>query len=144
MTYSMPPESFRTLRPEPVHRSSRTWDIVLTIVFLVLLPLAALAASYAGLFLAFASDACGVQNCNSDLMNLGLWSAVISPWVVLLIGGRRLDRAPGQATAGLLGAAGRDGAHDGAVVRRRSHREPRGLGILNPRTRSGATPRIRL
>jgi len=86
VTYSMPPESFRTLRPEPVRRSSRTWDIVLTIVFLVLLPLAALAASYAGLFLAFASDACGVQNCNSDLMNLGLWSAVISPWVVLLIG----------------------------------------------------------
>lgn len=85
VTYSMPPESFRTLRPEPVRRSSRTWDIVLTIVFLVLSPLAALAASYAGLFLAFAADACGSQNCNTDLMNLGLWSAVIAPWVVFLI-----------------------------------------------------------
>ncbi len=85
MTYSMPPESFRTLRPEPVRQPARTWDVVLTIVFLVLSPLAALAASYAGLFLAFAADACGSQNCNTDLMNLGLWSAVIAPWVVFLI-----------------------------------------------------------
>ncbi len=85
MTYSMPPESFRTLRPEAARRPARTWDVVLTIVFLVLSPLAALAASYAGLFLAFAADACGSQNCNTDLMNLGLWSAVIAPWVVFLI-----------------------------------------------------------
>ncbi|WP_153004266.1 DUF6264 family protein [Microbacterium testaceum] len=85
MTYSMPPESFRTLRPEPVRQPARTWDVVLTIVFLVLSPLATLAASYAGLFLAFAADACGSQNCNTDLMNLGLWSAVIAPWVVFLI-----------------------------------------------------------
>ncbi|KTR93672.1 hypothetical protein NS220_11695 [Microbacterium testaceum] len=81
----MPPESFRTLRPEPVRQPARTWDVVLTIVFLVLSPLATLAASYAGLFLAFAADACGSQNCNTDLMNLGLWSAVIAPWVVFLI-----------------------------------------------------------
>ncbi|WZH35125.1 MAG: DUF6264 family protein [Microbacterium enclense] len=86
MTFSMPPESFRTLRPEPAARSPRVWDVVLTIVFLVLLPLAALAASYAGLFLAFASDACGSQTCNTELMNIGLWSAVISPWGVLLVG----------------------------------------------------------
>jgi len=85
VTYSMPPESFRTLRPEAARQPARTWDVVLTIVFLVLSPLAALAASYAGLFLAFAADACGSQNCNTDLMNLGLWSAVIAPWVVFLI-----------------------------------------------------------
>ncbi len=86
MTYSLPPESFRTLQPERPRESPRVWDIVLTIVFLVLTPLAALAASYAGLFLAFASDACGSGTCNTDLMNVGLWSAVISPWVVLLAG----------------------------------------------------------
>jgi hypothetical protein len=84
VTYSMPPESFRTLRPGPVRSSARTWDVVLTIVLLVLLPLAALAASYAGLFLAFAADACGSHTCNTDLMNVGLWSAVIAPWAVLL------------------------------------------------------------
>lgn len=86
MTYSMPPESFRTLRPEPVRRSSRTWDVVLTIVFLVLSPLAALAASSAGLLLAYAVDACGSVTCNTDLVNVGLWSAVIAPWGALLAG----------------------------------------------------------
>jgi len=86
VTYSMPPESFRTLRPEPARDPARVWDIVLTIVFLVLLPLAALAASYAGLFLAFAADACGSNTCNTELMNVGLWSAVVSPWGVLLAG----------------------------------------------------------
>lgn len=86
MTYSMPPESFRTLRPEPTGSTPRVWDVVLTIVLLVLLPLAALAASSAGLFLAFAADACGSRTCNEELMNVGLWSAVISPWGVLLAG----------------------------------------------------------
>lgn len=82
----MPPESFRTLRPEPAARTSRGWDVALTIVPLVLLPLLALAASYAGVLLAFASDACGSTTCNTGLMNIGFWTAVISPWVVLVIG----------------------------------------------------------
>ncbi|MEX8032308.1 hypothetical protein AB6V29_04680 [Microbacterium sp. 20-116] len=86
MTFSMPPESFRTLRPEPAARTSRGWDVALTIVPLVLLPLLALAASYAGVLLAFASDACGSTTCNTGLMNIGFWTAVISPWVVLVIG----------------------------------------------------------
>jgi len=82
----MPPESFRTLRPEPAARTSRGWDVALTIVPLVLLPLLALTASYAGVLLAFASDACGSTTCNTGLMNIGFWTAVISPWVVLVIG----------------------------------------------------------
>ncbi|MDQ1112447.1 uncharacterized BrkB/YihY/UPF0761 family membrane protein [Microbacterium testaceum] len=86
MTFSMPPESFRTLRPEPAARTSRGWDVALTIVLLVLLPLLALAASYAGVLLAFASNACGSTTCNTGLMNIGFWTAVISPWVVLVIG----------------------------------------------------------
>ncbi|MDR6692070.1 sterol desaturase/sphingolipid hydroxylase (fatty acid hydroxylase superfamily) [Microbacterium sp. 1154] len=86
MTFSMPPESFRTLRPEPTARRSRGWDVALTIVLLVLLPLLALAASYAGVLLAYAADACGSTTCNTGLMNIGFWTAVVSPWVVLLVG----------------------------------------------------------
>ncbi|WP_431795085.1 hypothetical protein [Microbacterium enclense] len=86
MTYSLSPDSYRTLRPERSPRSPRRgWDLVLTVVLLVLLPLAALACSYAGFFLAFASDACGPVTCNYDVMNAGLWFAVIAPWVVLLL-----------------------------------------------------------
>ncbi|MDQ1124553.1 DUF6264 family protein [Microbacterium trichothecenolyticum] len=86
MTYSLPPESFRTLRPEPAARKTRGWDVALTIVLLVLLPLAALGASYAGVLLAFAADACGSVVCDAGLMNTGFWLAVISPWVVFVLG----------------------------------------------------------
>ncbi|KQM44912.1 MULTISPECIES: DUF6264 family protein [Microbacterium] len=86
MTFSMPPESFRTLRPEPTARRARGWDVALTIVLLVLLPLLALAASYAGVFLVYAADACGSVTCDTGLMNIGFWTAVVSPWVVLIIG----------------------------------------------------------
>lgn len=86
MTYSLSPESYRMLRPErPSRPARRAWDLVLTIALLVLLPLAALACSYAGFFLAFASDACGSMTCNFGLMNVGFWFAVIAPWVVLLL-----------------------------------------------------------
>lgn len=86
MTYSLSPESYRTLRPErPPRPARRVWDLALTIVLLVLLPLAALACSYAGFFLAFASDACGSTTCDFGIMNVGLWFAVIAPWVVLLL-----------------------------------------------------------
>jgi uncharacterized BrkB/YihY/UPF0761 family membrane protein len=74
------------LRPEQPPRSARRgWDLALTIVLLVLLPLAALACSYAGFFLAFASDACGSVSCDEGVMNFGLWFAVIAPWIVLLV-----------------------------------------------------------
>ncbi|MFJ4039322.1 hypothetical protein ACIPVB_14740 [Microbacterium sp. NPDC090007] len=85
-SFPLPPQSFRTLRPEPRARAARPWDVALTIVLLVLLPLLALGASYAGVLLAFASDACGADRCDIALMNLGFWAAVISPWVVLVLG----------------------------------------------------------
>lgn len=86
VTFSLPPESFRTLRPEPRSRAARPWDVAITVVLLVLLPLLALAATYAGVLLAFAADACGAQTCDTGLMNLGFWIAVIAPWVILTIG----------------------------------------------------------
>lgn len=85
MTYSLSPESYRMLRPEqPPRPARRGWDLALTIVLLVLLPLAALACSYAGFFLTFAADACGSVTCDESVMNVGLWFAVLAPWVVLL------------------------------------------------------------
>lgn len=86
VTFSLPPESFRTLRPEPRGRAPRPWDVATTIVLLVLLPLLALAASYAGVVLASAARACGAQACDAGLMNLGFWIAVIAPWVILVVG----------------------------------------------------------
>ncbi len=63
----------------------RVWDIVLTIVLLVLLIGAAALASYFGIFLAFASDGCGGDTCNEGLLNFGFWFAVISPWVLWVL-----------------------------------------------------------
>ncbi len=86
MTYSLSPDAYRMLRPErPPRPARRGWDLVITVVLLVVLPLAALACSYAGFFLAFASDACGSVRCDYGVMNVGLWFAVIAPWVVLLL-----------------------------------------------------------
>jgi hypothetical protein len=83
----MPPSSYRTLQPEPAVRPGvRGWDVALTVALLVLLTLFALAASYAGFFLALASDACSPSTCDYALMNFGLWFGVVSPWVVLLAG----------------------------------------------------------
>ncbi|MFG6475291.1 hypothetical protein ACFXP7_02780 [Microbacterium sp. P06] len=85
MTFSMPPSSFRTLPTERAPRR-RVWDVALSVVLLVLLTLFALAASYAGFFLALASESCSAATCDYALMNVGLWFGVISPWAVLLLG----------------------------------------------------------
>lgn len=86
MTYAMPPESYRTLRPERTARPVRVWDVVLTIVLVLLLAVFAAVASYLAVFLAFASDGCGGGRCDQALLNLGFWFAVVSPWVVLVVG----------------------------------------------------------
>ncbi|WP_125132849.1 DUF6264 family protein [Microbacterium sp. 10M-3C3] len=86
MTYAMPPESYRTLQPErrPARRI-RVWDLVLTIVLLLVLAAFAALASYFAVFLAFASDGCGGGTCDTGLLNLGFWFAVLSPWVLLVL-----------------------------------------------------------
>jgi hypothetical protein len=83
----MPPQSYRTLQPEPPRgrRPVKIWDLVLSVVLLVLLILFSLGASYAAVFLAFAADACTAATCDYDVMNVGFWFAVVSPWVVLLL-----------------------------------------------------------
>jgi uncharacterized BrkB/YihY/UPF0761 family membrane protein len=85
VTYPMPPTSYRTLQPERTARPVKVWDVVLTVVFLVALVIAAPVATFAGAFLAMASDACGGGGCNEALLNFGVWFGVIEPWVVMLL-----------------------------------------------------------
>lgn len=73
-------EALTTPSVQP-HERER-WDIVLTIILLVLnVGLAALATSL-GVMLAFAGDSCGViSTCNYGQMAVGMMFAMVGPWV---------------------------------------------------------------
>lgn len=63
----------------------RTWDIVATVVLLLLLCAGGLVASFAGLTLVFASDSCGVTSeCSTGGIALGVLIAVAAPWVAIV------------------------------------------------------------
>ena len=63
----------------------RTWDIVATVVLLVLLCLAGAASSFLGLFLVMASDSCGsASTCNEGGIVLGTAVAVVAPWLAIV------------------------------------------------------------
>ena len=81
----MPPESYRTLKPERAGRSVKVWDVAVTMVLLVLLTLFTIGASYAGVLLRTAADACTAQTCDYPTMNAGVSVGVISPWVLLVL-----------------------------------------------------------
>ena len=70
----------------PAKRPIIMWDLVLTIVLLVLMIGAALLATFLSFFLAFAGDSCGASStCNYDLMASGMMVAMIGPLAVGLI-----------------------------------------------------------
>ena len=70
----------------PPKRPVVVWDLVTTIVLLVLMIGAALLASFFSLFLAFAGDSCGASSvCNYDLMATGMMVAMIGPLLVGLL-----------------------------------------------------------
>lgn len=73
------------IAPPPGKRPLRTWDLVVTIVLLVLDGVLAAIMSLFGFFLAMAGDSCGARDCNSDLIAIGLMVAVALPWLVLII-----------------------------------------------------------
>lgn len=86
----MPPDRYRTLQPEPVRapepaRKVKIWDVALTVVLLVALTLFTLAASFAARIIGMVSDACGPGTCDFGLIHLGVWVALLSPWVLLLL-----------------------------------------------------------
>lgn len=70
----------------PSRRPVRVWDVVVTIVLLVLLLVEAMFVSFFGAFLAMASDPCGASvACNTDLIGLGVVFAMGAPWILLLL-----------------------------------------------------------
>lgn len=70
----------------PAKRPIIMWDLVTTIVLLVLMIGAALVASFLSFFLAFAGDSCGASSvCDYDLMATGMMVAMIGPLVVGLL-----------------------------------------------------------
>jgi uncharacterized BrkB/YihY/UPF0761 family membrane protein len=71
--------------PPPGKRPVRTWDLVVTIILLVLDGVLAAIMSFFGFFLAMAGDSCGARDCNSELIAIGLMVAVALPWLVLIL-----------------------------------------------------------
>ncbi|MFT4136878.1 hypothetical protein [Microbacterium sp.] len=65
--------------------TARVWDIVLTSVLLLLLAALAAIVSYFGFFLAMASDPCGAVACDTTLIGIGMLTAVVLPWIVLVV-----------------------------------------------------------
>lgn len=64
----------------------RTWDLILTIVLLVLLVPFDFLVSFAGAFMGMASDGCTRATCDYGQMDLGVLTSLLGPTVILLIG----------------------------------------------------------
>ena len=70
----------------PPRRAVVMWDLVLTIVLLVIMVGVTLLASFFSFFLAFAGDPCGAAvECDVDRMGTGMLIAMIGPIVVGLL-----------------------------------------------------------
>ncbi|CAN5459782.1 hypothetical protein BH10ACT7_BH10ACT7_22950 [soil metagenome] len=67
-------------------RERRTWDLVLTIVLLVLyLAGNVILSALALFFLAFAGDSCGARNtCDYDQISNGILIATAGPWIPVI------------------------------------------------------------
>jgi uncharacterized BrkB/YihY/UPF0761 family membrane protein len=63
----------------------RVWDLIITIILLVIDIVIAGFASLAGMFLVMGADACGVRDCSTDLIVLGWLVGMILPWVALIV-----------------------------------------------------------
>jgi hypothetical protein len=70
----------------PPKRPVIVWDLVLTIVLLVVMVGLALLASFLSFFLAFASDSCGASvTCDTDRIAAGMLVAMIGPLAVAVL-----------------------------------------------------------
>ncbi len=70
----------------PTRRPRRVWDLVLTILLLVVYLGVTAIGSFLGVFLAFASDSCGASSvCNVDQIGTGMTVAVYGVWAPVLI-----------------------------------------------------------
>lgn len=66
-------------------RPRRLWDITLTVLLLIALGGLTLIVSIFGLYLSMAADACGVRDCDTDLIAVGMLLAAVVPWIVLAL-----------------------------------------------------------
>lgn len=70
----------------PARRPRQIWDLVLTIVGLVVYLGVTAIGSFLGFFLAFASDSCGASSvCDYDRMANGMMTATYGVWAPVLI-----------------------------------------------------------
>ncbi len=69
---------------DPTKRPRAMWDIVLTVILLILGIVAAVFGSFAGIFLVFLSDSCGSTTCNSDQMGFGITLATLGVWLPIV------------------------------------------------------------
>ena len=58
---------------------------IVSIVLLVLDVILTAVMSFFGFFLAMAGDSCGVRDCSTDLIAIGMMVAIGLPWAVLLV-----------------------------------------------------------
>ncbi len=84
--YAQPPAgAYGYVAPQPAKPPLRTWDLIVTIILLVLDGVLAAIMSFFGFFLAMAGDSCGARDCIADFIAIGLMVAVGLPWVVLIL-----------------------------------------------------------
>ena len=83
--YGRPAYAYGSAPAAPAKPAVKVWDVVVTIVLLVLLAGLTLIVSFFGFFLAMASDPCGVRECSTELIGLGMLLAIGLPWVALLV-----------------------------------------------------------
>jgi hypothetical protein len=89
MTTAPPTPAADNVQPTVLSRNPRTratWDIIVTVVLLVLGLGIALLGSFLGLMLAFVSDSCGSSTtCDTNQIGLGITVAAIGVWPPMLI-----------------------------------------------------------
>lgn len=66
-------------------RRRRVWDVVLTIVLLLLGAGVAVLGSVMALLIVVLANGCGAVNCDYERLNLGLWVALTGPWATWAI-----------------------------------------------------------
>ncbi|GAA1867481.1 hypothetical protein [Myceligenerans crystallogenes] len=77
------PPAVQPLKRSPAGRTDRD----LTIVLIILAPVACALASFWGFFSVSAAGGCSADTCNGTLINLGIWTMVAGPWVVWIVSG---------------------------------------------------------
>jgi len=66
-------------------KQRRVWDIVLTIILILVGAVAVAVMMFGAFLLIFASDSCGADSCNEVQMTVGMGIAIAAPVMVMLV-----------------------------------------------------------